>query len=114
MTGPVHFIRDGEVVCEAPPGSVCRMGCPDRTCEEWSGDSCDHGTLVDQYCHAAEWVNAVGLTETSPGDGVMAAPEAYEGPVEIEYDDGYHWCPPGFWEDYQVKCLREITTEVTR
>jgi hypothetical protein len=102
MDAPVHVIRDGQITCEAPPGSTCRMGCPDRACEEWSGDSCEHGSLTDQHCHAAEWINAVGLTDTSPGVD-LDDPEAYEGLVEVEWDDGYRWCPPGFWVDYRAR-----------
>ena len=91
----VHeIVAGGEAVCHAEPGAECRTGCPAGECEEWGGDECSHGPLVDMCkCFAAEWLTAATLDGTCFADD-GSVPEDFVGPIEIVWTgDSYVWEP---------------------
>ena len=80
----------GKVTCIAPPGSFCRLVCPDGTCEEWAAPGeCEHGPLTDQgRCTAVEWFDADGAEACYGGEDTPVK----SGPIQITWEaDGYKW-----------------------
>jgi hypothetical protein len=84
---------EGEIVCNAPAGSPCRMSCPTGECGYWAGDECDCGLLAPRpgdQCGAAEWIDNEGVIDAYAGPPA----EIRSGLVEIEWDSGYRWTYP--------------------
>lgn len=78
-----------EFTCDEPEGALCRLVCHDG-CETWFEDHDqvhDH-KLQPSFCTFVENMEAVDPEHEAIGDCTL-----FEGPVEIEYEDGYRWYP---------------------
>jgi len=77
----------GSLVCDAPEGAECRMGCPSG-CESWP---CDHQPEDQGECQILPWIDNSEVVDCYVGERAPVR----DGPIVLEWTgEGYDWSYP--------------------